>query len=86
MLSNHHFKQTYQWNITHAKHEMIEALIVDVLQRPLHGQREFHERRQVFPAHQDILVLLFIVIIKFWIPLLIKKKKLKFYFWLRRDV
>lgn len=38
---------------------MIEALVVNILQSALHGQGEFHERSQMFPAHQDLLVLLF---------------------------
>lgn len=45
-------------SLTHSQNEMIKTLVINILQRPLHGQGKFYEKRQMFPACQYVLVLL----------------------------
>ena len=38
---------------------MIEALIIDALQRPLHSKSEFDQQRQVAPVVKHVLLVLY---------------------------
>ena len=40
--------------ITHSEDEVVETLVVDALQRPLHWQGEFNEKRKMFPLVRQI--------------------------------
>ena len=54
--------------LAHAEYEVVEALVVDALQRPLHGQGELHQQWKMFPIIDRIHLFLSIKSTLNWRP------------------